>query len=238
MVISKISPLLFITAIWALLTACNKDDPFGIIQEDLAPPNVSAGIDQSVSVLQDTVFFEVNSTSAQYLEYPKYKYSWTCLEKPVNAPNPKISAASGYQTYISGLKPGTYLFQIEVSNKKGTKKDQINVRVFEDTLSGKTIIFDDLSWNIKDERVFAGSPVSKNITASAKTNGIRTDLFFRKLWSMEIAYRDEASGVWVSAADFTATIYNFESIEIMKDKMPVEWREQNAKKVSLRIKFQ
>ena len=43
------------------------------------------------------------------------------------------------------MVPGEYQFQVETSNKKGSNRDNVNVIVVEDTLSGKTVIINDLS---------------------------------------------------------------------------------------------
>jgi hypothetical protein len=220
-----------------VIVSCSKDAPFGIIQNELAPPPISAGKDKFVSSKQDTLTFTTVSSSAEVLTPSNYKFSWTTIQKPSGAKEPIIVNPGSYETIIYGMVPGDYQFQVEASNKKGSKKDIVAVTVVQDTLSGKTIYFDDLTWNIINVPLFPGSTASKNIIAELKTNYERPDLFFRKQWSMEVSYLTEGEQSWKSTEDFQFIIDDYKSVTLKRENLTQDWRSLNLKKVTMRIRF-
>jgi hypothetical protein len=229
--------IVFLGLITSLLISCSKDAPFGIIQNELAPPPISAGKDKFASSLQDTVSFTTVSSSAEVLTPSNYKFSWTNVQKPSGAKDPVIVNPGSYETVIYGMVPGEYQFQVEASNKKGSKKDIVAVTIMKDTLTGKTIYIDDLTWNIINVPLFPGSTASKNIIAELKTNFERPDLFFRKQWSMEVAYLTEGEQSWKSTEDFQFIIDDYKSVTFKRENLTQDWRLLNLKKVTMRIRF-
>jgi hypothetical protein len=217
--------------------SCSKDTPFGIIQNEIAPPPITAGKDKFASSLQDTVTLTTVSSSAEILNPANYKFSWTNIQKPTGAKDPVIANPGSYETVIYGMVPGEYQFQVEASNKKGLKKDIISVTIVPDTLSGKTIYIDGLTWNIINIPLFPGSTASKNIIAELQTNFERPDLFFRKQWSMEVSYLTEGEQSWKSTEDFKFEINDYKSISLSRENLTQEWRLLNLKKVTMRIRF-
>jgi len=217
--------------------ACSKDAPFGIIQSEIPPPSISAGKDKFTSSLQDTLTFTTVSSSAEILTPENFKFSWTTIQRPNGAREPVILKPGSYETVIYGMVPGEYQFQVEISNKKGSKKDIVNATVIKDTLSGKTIYINDLTWNIINVPLFPGSTASKNIIAELKTNFERPDLFFRKKWSMEVDYLTEGEQSWKSTQDFQFTINDYKSLTLTKENLTTDWLTLNLKRVTMRIRF-
>ncbi len=217
--------------------SCSKDAPFGIIQSEIAPPAISAGKDKFVSSLQDTLTYTTVSSSAEILTPENFKFSWTTIQKPIGAREPVILKPGSYETVIYGLVPGEYQFQVEISNKKGSKKDIVATTVIQDTLSGKTIIIEGLTWNIINVPLFPGATASKNIIAELKTNFERPDLFFRKQWSMEVDYLTEGEQSWKPTQDFKFNINDYKSVTLTKENLTQDWRLLNLKSVTMRIRF-
>lgn len=228
--------ILFYLIIFSFIS-CSKDAPFGIIQNEIAPPSISAGKDKFISSLQDTLTFTTASSSAEILTPENFKFSWTNIQKPNGAREPVILNPGSYETVIYGMVPGEYQFQVEISNKKGTKKDIVAATVIQDTLSGKTIYIDGLTWNIINVPLFPGSTASKNIIAELKTNFERPDLFFRKKWSMEVDYMTEGEQSWKSTQDFQSIINDYKSITLTKENLTPDWFTLNLKRVTMRIRF-
>lgn len=223
--------------VMAFIASCSKDAPFGIIQNEIAPPAISVGKDKFISSLQDTVTFITVSNSAEVLTVSNYKFKWTNLRKPDGAPTPVIVSPSSHETAIYDMVPGEYQFQVEASNKKGSSRDNVNVIVVEDTLSGKTVIINDLSWEIQKIPTFPGATVTNNIKAILKTNFERPDLFFRKTWSMDIAYLNDGEQEWKSMKDFKTEINSYKSITLTRENLTNDWLALNLKGVRMRIRF-
>lgn len=223
--------------VMAFMASCSKDAPFGIIQNEIAPPSISAGKDKFTSSLQDTLTFTTVSSSAEILTPDNFKFSWKTIQKPNGAREPVIVNPGSYQTEIYGMVPGEYQFQVEISNKKGTKKDIVAATVIEDTLTGKTIYIEGLTWNIINVPLFPGSTASKNIIAELKTNFERPDLFFRKQWSMDVHYLTEGEQSWKSTQDFQFIINDYKSVTFTRENLTQDWRLLNLKSVTMRIRF-
>ena len=223
--------------VMAFIASCSKDAPFGIIQSEIAPPAISVGKDKFISSLQDTVLFTTVSSSAEVLTVSNYKFRWTNVRKPDGAPLPVIQSPSSHETEIYGMVTGEYQFQVEAYNKKGSKMDNVNVIVVEDTLSGKTVIINDLSWEIQKIPTFPGATVTNNIKAILTTNFERPDLFFRKTWSMDIAYLNDGEQEWKSMKDFTVEINSYKSIKLIRENLTNDWLALNLKGVRMRIRF-
>jgi hypothetical protein len=223
--------------VMAFIASCSKDAPFGIIQSEIAPPAISVGKDKYISSLQDTVTFITVSNSAEVLTVSNYKFKWTIVRKPDGAPTPVISSPSNHETDIFNLVPGEYQFQVEASNKKGSSRDNVNVIVVEDTLSGKTVIINDLSWEIQKIPTFPGATVTFNIKAILKTNFERPDLFFRKTWSMDVSYINDGEQEWKSMKDFAVEINSYKSITLMRENLTNDWLALDLKGVKMRIRF-
>jgi hypothetical protein len=223
--------------VMAFMASCSKDAPFGIIQSEIAPPAISVGKDKYISSLQDTVSFLTVSSSAEVLTASNYKFKWTTVRKPDGAPTPVITRPSNHETDIYNMVPGEYQFQVEASNRKGSSRDNVNVIVVEDTLSGKTVIFNDLSWEILKIPTFPGATVTNNIKAILKTNFERPDLFFRKTWSMEIYYLNDGEQDWKSMKDFKVEINSYKSVTLTRENLTNDWLTLNLKGVKLRIRF-
>ena len=223
--------------VMSFIASCSKDAPFGIIQSEIAPPAISVGKDKYISSLQDTVIFKTVSNSAEVLTVSNYKFKWTNVRKPDGAPSPIILSPSSHETEIYGLVTGEYQFQVEASNKKGSSRDNVNVIVVEDTLSGKTVIINDLSWEIQKIPTFPGATVTNNIKAILTTNFERPDLFFRKIWSMDIAYLNDGEQEWKSMKDFTVEINSYKSITLKRENLSNDWLALNLKGVRMRIRF-
>jgi hypothetical protein len=221
----------------SFIASCSKDAPFGIIQNEIAPPAISVGKDKYISSLQDTVTFITVSNSAEILTVSNYKFKWTNVRKPDGAPTPVIVSPSNHETAIYDMVPGEYQFQVEASNKKGASRDNVNVIVIEDTLSGKTVIIIELSWNIMKIPTFPGATVTNNIIAELKTNFERPDLFFRKAWSMDIAYLNDGEQEWKSMKDFKVEINSYKSITLTRENLTNDWLTLNLKGVRMRIRF-
>lgn len=229
--------IFLLSLIITFFVSCSKDAPFGIIQSEIAPPPISAGKDKFASSLQDTLTLTTVSSSAEVLTPVNYKFSWTNIQKPSGAKVPVIVNPGSYETLIYGMVPGEYQFQVEASNKKGLKKDIIAVTIVQDTLSGKTIYIDELTWNIINVPLFPGATASKNIIAELQTNYERPDLFFRKQWSMEVSYLTEGEQSWKSTQDFNFDINDYKSVKLSRENLTQDWRSLNLKKVTMRIRF-
>jgi hypothetical protein len=171
------------------------------------------------------------------IEAGKYKFKWTCIDFPDGAPMPRITNPSGMETTVYGMKPGDYVFKVEISNKKGTKTDEVKVTVVQDTLSGNTVVIDNLYWNVVSKPLFPGAQVAKIIDVDVQTISERPDLFFRKSYSMAIAYRHEGTTNWVPALDFSVETIGYRLLRIFKKDVGNEWLDLNVKGVSLRISF-
>jgi hypothetical protein len=72
---------------------------------------------------------------------------WQVTDKPVGSPQVFINSPQSPVTRASNLRQGRYLFALEVVNELGIRaSDTVTVTVLPDSMTGKTLVFENLTW--------------------------------------------------------------------------------------------
>ena len=97
-------------------------------------PSLSAGTDQTVTAAAGTLTASghpallINSSiGTDTLDYRFAAFTWTCMAMPSGAPAPTFGTPTLKTTTVSGLRNGSYTFQvISTDNNSGTSKAVVN----------------------------------------------------------------------------------------------------------------
>jgi len=180
------------------LTSCKKPDAEGPPQNRL-PPNIK------VSTIADFVGSGIDSLpleSGPLYNYafneppfsPSYQIRWACIEKPVNAPDPRILGQQQKNAQAMGLVEGDYVFEVTYSTIAGSKKATLPITVIPDLPPGTVVLRDDLNWDFDDLALFPGQE-----SAWTTWDKDPTHIFFRGQSRMpKVEYLNPLTKEWIA----------------------------------------
>jgi hypothetical protein len=160
---------------------------------------VAANVD-SLSIMSDPLF------NRAYTDPPyskEWNTEWTCNEKPIDAPDPKILRSNQRNMSVTGLAKGRYVFQATYSTKAGKKSATLPIVAIPDIPTGTVIERTDLTWDVGQDFAFGdGTPM-----ASASWEYDPDHIFFRGLSRFpKVEYMDPTTNTWTQVA----MVYNLD----------------------------
>jgi hypothetical protein len=237
----KNSPVYFFMPLYLLvfLLSCQKEKIFPITdnQEYInKPPEVIADADKFVSSKYPFTILQIiqaDGTSVKWVR--NWSIQWTCTKKPSGAPGPVIFQPQAEETIVNGLVPGEYEFRVELKNVKGISGNAVNVTVVEDTMSGKTMVFDQVPWiNWQPDCLFpdCNSTYEPGLVIEGKPF-----TFIRKPGQFDVSIDPGISAQGSNIIYSIASIDNFQILSIKASAETSILQQLEGKKATVTIKF-
>ncbi len=237
----KNTPLFIFMPIYFLVffISCQKEKviPIPDKQEYITkPPEVIADADRFVSSKYPFTNLQIIQADGTTVKWVKnWTVQWTCAKKPAGAPDPVILQPQEDGTPVNGLVLGEYEFRVELKNSKGVSGGAVYVTVVEDTMSGKTLVFDQVPWI--NWQPYCSFPDCNSTYVPGLIIEGKPFSFIRKPGQIEINVDPGISAQGLNISYGIASIDNFQILSIVASGETSVLQLLEGKKATVTIKF-